>query len=173
MGRSKNAVLTPPNQKQAGDMLSEYADNDARIDETNAVLDQKITALRDEVAVELDELKSRNKDLMTGIQLFAETNRDKLFDKKKSLELQHGTIGFRLSTPSLKGIPRKGDKLNALIAYFRKFLPGYIRTQEELNKELIISDREKTELLAHLRTQGLTVQQSETFYIDLKKEDIK
>jgi len=86
--------------------------------------------------------------------------------------MQHGTIGFRLGTPKVKGMPRKGEKLDAVLSFFRQFLPGYLRVQEEINKELLIADREMEDVKAQIKTQGLEIVQDETFFIDLKKEDV-
>ncbi len=171
MARTKKAVLTPPTYKEAQAIVGEYAKLDAKLIEKQALLDQKITTLREEAADELNELKGAKKELLTNIQLFAETNREKYFSKKKSLDMQHGEIGFRIGTPKLTGIPRKGEKLDKLVDYLRQYMPDFLRIKTEINKELIIADREKEETQTHLKVQGLKITRSETFFIELKKEE--
>jgi len=172
MARTKSAVLTPPTYEEAQKLLGEYATKDARKVELQAQLDQKITDLREQFAPELNELVNTQGELMTRIQLFAETNRDSFFAKKKSLDLQHGIIGFRIGNPKLKGIPRKEDALDKIINYLKQYLPDYARTKTEINKELLIANREKAEIVTHMRTLGLSVEQDESFFIELKKEEI-
>lgn len=173
MARKKAAVLTPPNYKEAQILLRQYAEMDAKQVEKQAQLDQEIIVLREQSAADLNELIEGKKELLIGIQLFAETNRDKHFSDKKSVDMQHGIIGFRTGTPKLSGVPRKGEKLDKTLAYFNSYAPDYVRTKVELNKELIIADREKDELKTHLRTQSLKITQAETFFIELKKEEIE
>jgi len=53
----------------------------------------------------------------------------------------------------------------------KKTHAAYVRAKEEPNKELLLDDREKTEVKLMLPDIGLEVDQDETFFIDLKKED--
>ncbi len=170
--RTKQATFNPIDYDKAQTLIADYAMADAKAAEINAVLDQQITEIREKAAPELNELEEKKKSLMTQIQVFAETNREKYFSEKKSLEMQHGMIGFRLGTPKVKGMPRKGEKMEALLGFFRSFLPNYIRTQEEINKELLIADREKDEVKTKIKMQGLEIVQTETFFIELKKEEV-
>lgn len=170
MARTKSAVLTPPSYNEVQTLLGRYAELDAKQVEKQAQLDQKITVLRDKAAPEINSIVEQKKEMLTKIQLFAETNREKYFSKKKSLDLQHGIVGFRVGTPKLKGVPR-GAKLLGLLNYFKSYLPGYIRTKTELDKEKILADRNKEEVQNHLKVKGLKVAQTETFFIELKKEE--
>ena len=96
-------------------------------------------------------------------------NRDELFTKRKSLETTHGTIGFRTGTPKLKTL--KGFTWNAVVNMLKEFLPGYVRTSEEANKEKLLADRESEEVVALFPKVGITVVQDETFFVEPKKEE--
>ncbi|MDD5705089.1 MAG: host-nuclease inhibitor Gam family protein [Kiritimatiellae bacterium] len=89
------------------------------------------------------------------------------FAAKKSLELVHGTLGFRTGQPALKPIKgvRWEDVQNILASGHR----DYIRLSEEIAKDLILADRDSLgdDGLAAL---GLRVEQSERFFVDPKME---
>ena len=53
----------------------------------------------------------------------------------------------------------------------REFLPGYIRTTEEITKDKLLADRDVENMPDAMARCGITVAQDETFYIDPKKEE--
>lgn len=89
------------------------------------------------------------------------------FVPRKSLELLHGTIGYRTGQPALKTI--KGVRWQDVMTLLARH-PAYIRTILEPDKEAILADRDglgETGLAA----LGLRVEQAERFYIDPKVEE--
>ncbi len=149
--------------------FADYARADARIQKINATMDIEMTRIREKYQDELGklaELKDKSFDLM---QAYALENREELFSKRKSMETTHGTMGFRTGTPKLKTL--KGFTWGAVVNLLKEFLPGYVRTSEEANKEKLLADRESEEVTALFPKVGITVVQEETFYVEPKKEE--
>ena len=96
-------------------------------------------------------------------------NQAELFSKKKSLEMVHGTIGFRTGTPKLKTL--KGFTWASALQLVKEFLPDFIRSTEEIAKDKLLADREDETVAANLGRCGITVVQDESFYVEPKKEE--
>lgn len=155
--RVKKTVLTNISESQMNEALTAYAKADASIVRINADLDVKFTKLRDE--------KTEAFDL---VQAFALENKETQFSKKKSLELSHGVIGFRIGTPKLKN--KKGFTWAAVTNLLKEFLPGCVRTVDEPAKDKLLADRNDEVVAPLLEKVGVEVVQDEAFYIELKKE---
>lgn len=155
--------------EQAEAIMSDYAMLDARLSEITSKMDQKITEIRELHAEALQRLSEQRQEKLTQLQLFAETNKQ-LFDKKKSVEMAHGVIGFRTGTPKLK--PVKGFTWPAITNMLKQFLPDYVRTVDEPAKDKLLADREKEEVKKFFGRDGIgcEVVQDETFFVELKKE---
>lgn len=149
--------------------LAEFASADARISQINAEMDVEITKIREGRSVELLQLEAKKSSAMEVIQYWAETNKEAVFGKKRSLDMTHGVVGFRLGqwkATLAKGVKKWDEVLDAC----RTVAPQWIRTKEEVNKELMINAREVDAAL--LGQVGVVVAQEESFYVDLKKEGI-
>jgi len=147
---------------------AEYASSDAKEAKVNADMDVQFTRIREKNADELATLKERKEKALEVLQAYCSENYDALFSKKKSMEIAHGVIGFRTGTPKLK--TRKGFTWESVQTLIKKLNPFYIRPKEELNKELLLADREK--LKTELADYGLEVVQDEVFFVELKKEEV-
>ena len=97
--------------------------------------------------------------------------------------MAHGTIGFRTGTPKLKTL--KGFTWASALTLVKKYIPGYVRTNEEIAKDKLLADRE-LEAVEFMESEitkkripmcdamaecGIIVAQDETFYVEPKKED--
>ena len=165
--RVKKAAKTAKTREEIEGVMSDYATAESKYQKLTASMELAITAIRDKNEAELTELKSMINEKVDDLQLFAETNPD-LFEKVKSLDMVHGSIGFRTGTPKLK-LLRKLTLKDVLIL-IKKKLPNYIRVKVELSKDKLISDREKKEVNKHFDYCGIEVVQEETFFVELKKE---
>lgn len=170
MPRQKKATVVPPlNLKEADKVLSQYAQADARIEQINSAMDEAFTKIREQYGAELQELQETKSLNFQKIQMFAETN-TQLFDKKKSYDTSHGTIGFRTGTPKLKA--QKGYTLKSALTLLQRFnATDYIRTKVEMAKDVLIANRNQDDCKKLMEDAGLEVVQDDTFYIELKKEE--
>ena len=97
----------------------------------------------------------------------------RVFKKKKSFLMSQGLIGFRTGTPKLK--TSKGFTWAAILKLLGVDELGktYIKTVEQPMKDRLIADREKDTVKLLMKKTGIEVVQDETFYIELKKEEIE
>lgn len=167
--REKKTVYSGVKQEEMELAFADYARADARIQKINATMDIEMTRIRGKYQDELGKLAETKDKAFDILQAYALENRDELFSKRKSLETTHGTMGFRTGTPKLKTL--KGFTWGAVVNLLKEFLPGYVRTSEEANKEKLLADRESEEVTALFPKVGITVVQEETFYVEPKKEE--
>lgn len=167
--REKKPVLQPASTEQAETIMADYATVDAKINEITAKMDQGITKIREMYADELQQLGEQREERILQLQMFAEGNRG-LFEKKKSLEMAHGILGFRTGTPKLKTL--KGFTWPAVTNMLKQFLPAYVRTVDEPAKDKLLADRDIAEVNRFFTKDGIgcEVVQDETFFVELKKE---
>lgn len=166
--REKKTVYSGVKQEEMELAFADYARADARIQKINATMDIEMTRIREKYQDELGKLAETKEKSFDIMQAYALENRDELFSKRKSLETTHGTMGFRTGTPKLKTL--KGFTWGAVVNLLKEFLPGYVRTSEEANKEKLLADRESEEVVALFPKVGITVVQDETFFVEPKKE---
>ncbi|MEI6898662.1 MAG: host-nuclease inhibitor Gam family protein [Bacteroidota bacterium] len=168
--REKKVVISGISREQAEEAFASYAMADARQQQLTAKMDQQITKIREQYSDDLADLQETKDKAFAEMQVFGLEQKDNLFSKKKSLELTHGIIGFRTSTPTLK--PRKGFTWNAITNLLKEFLPAYVRIKEEPAKDKLISDREIPEVSNLFDKVGVYVDQDEAFFVECKKEEV-
>lgn len=165
--REKKPVMVCKTAEDAENVMAKYATADAKLQKINAIMDEQITAIRNKYADEITELKDEQEETLKNLHFFAETNAD-LFDKKKSMQMAHGVIGFRTGTPKLKTNPK--FTWGAVTEQLKSYLPQYIRITEEPAKDKLLADRDDEEVNKLFKKCGFSVVQDETFYVELKKE---
>jgi len=168
--REKKVVITGISRDQAEEAFAAYAHADARQQQLTAKMDVEITRIREKFQDTLNELQEVKDNAFDTMQAFGMENKDVLFSKKKSLEMVHGLVGFRIGTPKLK--TRKGFTWGAVTNMLKEFLPTYVRISEEPAKDKLIADRDDPEVSEALVKCGIYVDQDETFYVEPKKEDL-
>jgi phage host-nuclease inhibitor protein Gam len=132
-------------------------------------LDLAITCLRngyDKIFGAIDEQLAEK---TAAARAWADANPAE-FKGLKSLELTHGTVGFRTGQPTLKTLRGWTWKRVLEVLLLLPKLPAeYIRRSPEVNKEAILADRKRL-TDEGLRALGLEVIQTESFFIDPKIE---
>lgn len=174
-------VLTGVSRQQAEEAMKDFADAFSDKNGLTADLDQRLAEVRQEYAEVMEEVEGRMAKAMEVLMAYANENREQEFSKKKSMELMHGTIGFRTGTPKLKTM--KGFTWMACTKLVERLLPGvYIRTKEpELAKDMLLADRnaervklegsdECVTMKEALERCGICVVQDDTFYVEPKTE---
>lgn len=154
-------------QQEAEDELSIYAEADARLQKLVAKLELEIIKIREKYNQEIIELNETIEDKTKILNQFADDNSE-LFQPKKSLELLHGTIGFRIGKPKLKLL--RGFTWASVTQLLKEFLPEYVRKAEEPMKDKLLADRENESVNKKFPKLGIKIIQEETFYIEPKKE---
>lgn len=168
--REKKIVLQGVTGEEMEDAFTAYAMADAKLQKVNAIMDVKITEVREKYADEiakLNEIRDRN---FETLQAWSIENKDELFTKKKSMDHAHGVIGFRTGTPKLKAL--KGFTWGAVTNLLKEFLPAYVRVTEEPAKDKLLADRDNEDTASQFSKCGISVIQDETFFVELKKEEV-
>jgi len=91
---------------------------------------------------------------------------------RRSLQMSHGELGFRTSPPSVKPLNRKFT-LDKILALMRRYLPGYIRTVEDIDREAIIASRNEPIVQDTLVKCGLRIIQTTKFYVEPKLDQVE
>lgn len=180
--RQKKTIIQGVTRESADEAFASYAKSDAQIQKINADIELQCAKIREKYQDRIAVLTDERDKAFDILQAFATENQAELFSKKKSLEMAHGTIGFRTGTPKLKTL--KGFTWASALNLVKTFLPSYIRQTEEIAKDKLLADRDVEVMVAGdpnnrgfqpLRVQladvGIQVVQEEAFYVEPKKED--
>ena len=184
MTRKKKTIITAVSRETADEAFAAYAKSDAQISKINAEIELQCAKIRERYADRLATLTIERDNAFDILHAYATENQAELFTKKKSLDMAHGTIGFRTGTPKLKTL--KGFTWAAALQLAIKFLPiNYIRQTQELAKDRLLADREATDIPVYdtptgdprtttmteaMAICGMQVVQDETFYVEPKRE---
>ena len=168
--RQKKTVITGVSRETADEAFATFAKADASINKINAEIELQCAKNREKYQDKLASLTSDRECAFDTLQAYATENQAELFTKKKSLDMAHGTIGFRTGTPKLKTL--KGFTWASALNLVKEFLPDFIRTSEEVAKDKLLADRDVEGMTDSMAKCGIQVVQDETFYVEPKKEDV-
>lgn len=166
--RIKNDVEVIETRERAEEVAGEIAAATINQDAIRAMMDARIQAIRDEYELELLACALILEQNMPAMQAWAEAHPD-LFPEKKSLDMVHAKVGFRIGMPKCKTL--RGftwEKVKALLVNRNL---GYTRTTVEVDKEALIADRDKLGADG-LSARGVCVTQDETFFLEPKREEV-
>ena len=183
MARQKKTIITGVTREAADEAFATYTKNEAQIQKINADIELQCAKIREKRQVELAQLTQERDKAFDTLQAFASENKAELFAKKKSLDMAHGTIGFRTGNPKLKLL--KGFTWASALTLVKKYIPVYVRMTEDVNKEKLLADRwlkevefnenettrKKLPMTNAMAECGIIVAQDETFYVEPKKEE--
>lgn len=122
----------------------------AEIENKELEAEKKINSTREKVAKQVKPLLQKIKPLENGILAYAEYNKDELFEKKKTVDLMFGKLGFRKSTKiSIKkttlGLLKKfrfKDAINLKEIVNKETLSNWPNTQlEKVDAQRIVEDK--------------------------------
>lgn len=148
--------------------LGKLAKAVAERDQLTAELEARLTEIRQRFEGRIEGLDSIVEAATDRLQAWAEANPSE-FATKKSLDLLHGTVGFRTGNPTLKTLAgwtwdRVQEKLVGPLA-------RYVRTKTEPDKAGLHGAHTRGEIDdGQLRAIGLRVVQDEAFFVETKTE---
>ena len=166
--RAKKQVLANIAEADYQENLAVYAKSEAEIRKINAEIDLATQKLREKHADKLDNL-SKAKDASFDVVMQYAEEHPELFEKKRSIETAFGILGYRLGTPKVDR--RKGFTWSACLELLKAKFPQFVKVKEDINKEALLADKTLSE--NDLKTVGVEIIQNDTFYIDLKTEEVK
>ena len=168
MKRAKSATEKIDTRDRAEAVSREIAGAVVLRDSYTAEMERHIQDVRARYETRLLECALLIEQKLPALQAWAEASPE-LFKDKKSLDMVHATIGFRTGTPKCK--PLRGWTWEKVRSYLLEYAIGYTRTTVEIDKEALISDREKLGR-SGLADHGVQVTQDETFYVEPKREGV-
>lgn len=142
--QSIEAGAAPRTREEAEAVLSTIGRAQQSIAELEALMNQQLTAVREDYEGRISELTAAAKDLFTGLQQWAEANRGELLvGNSKTVKLASGELQWRTTPPKVsfaKGVTEEDviDRLNELgVSAFT----GYVRVKHELDKEALLKNQ--------------------------------
>jgi len=146
--------------------MNDYAAKDAHLRGITADLDKEIAAVRERYAPQIAAAEGAMIPVAEAIEEWAALHPD-AFDKKKSLELVGGRIGYRTTPPAVrlvKGV-REDTAIDRILA--SQYRDLYARETHEIAKDVILADYSAGTLTEKtLEKLGLRIHQQESFFID-------
>lgn len=153
--------------------LLELARHESFITKKEVAMNERIQSIKEKFDEETVEARAQKALIEGEIESFCRMNKFD-FQKQRSKDLVHGSVGFRTNPPKVNQLSRKYT-VKTSIEFLRKLFDGkYIRMKEEIDKEKILSDYAAEELDdKKLAGVGLRVDQDETFFTQINWETIK
>ncbi len=167
--RQKKQVITGVSREAAEEALGAYAKAQAEAAKVTAEIELACARIREKHQERLSRLQEEMDGSFATLQAWATENQGELFAKKKSVDMVHGTIGFRTGTPKLKTL--KGFTWASALQLVKEFLPGHIRTTEEIAKDKLLADRDDEAVAPLMGRCGIQVVQDESFFVEPKSEE--
>lgn len=159
MARQSKKLIQEVNIENCEEAFVKYNNATSQLQVLEGNMNKAITAIKEKFESKITGLQEEKDDAFEMMQAYAEAHPEQ-FEKKKSMGFTHGIIGFRTGTPKLQ--PRKGFKWAGVLETIKESFGKYIRVKEELNKELLLADRNTIDL----KEMHLEVIQDETFYVE-------
>lgn len=164
--RIKLTVAAPKTREEMETLVGDIAALKIKERALTAEMDAKIKSVKDHYQGQLTGLNESLAHKMPCALAWAEAHPDD-FGKLRSIEMLHGTLGWRTNTPSLKTL--SGWTWDRVLEAVKRLprLAAYIRTKEEINKQALLGDRD-TLGADGLRAIGVKVVQEEEFFVEPK-----
>jgi len=162
----KPALPAAVSREEAERLVGEITELTIKRNALVADMDAAVTAARARYEVTLANTEARIDTLTDSVRDWANANPEE-FGKKKSLEMTHGTIGFRTGMPKLKTL--SGWTFARVLVALQGFSWGsaFTRIKVEVDKEALISSYASENIsAAELREIGVRVDQEESFFVD-------
>lgn len=123
------------NWDEVDSALKRMGEIDIALEEIKGDATLQINKIKDEAKKSAAPLESERKHIEKVIKLFAENRKDE-FSKKRSRELNFGTVGYRLVKSV--SIPRDKEKVSALLKSLKSYgLSTCIKFEEKPDKDKI------------------------------------
>lgn len=153
-------------REQAEESMRLLAIETYKLDAEEAALNKELAAVRVKHEACITAYQETIELLEAQVRSWADKSPDS-FSKKKSVDMVHGTCGYRTSPPSIKPVPGvTWEKVKAILDSKR---PDFIRVIKEVDKEALLAARSLM-TADDFAVLGLRIHQPEEFYVDPKKD---
>ncbi len=169
--RIRKRIVVAPSKEEVGEVMRSFAEASSKIKELEALEELQLLEVRKTYHKKAETLLEQKQKAMEKLEAFGIHNKDELFRKKRSMDLQHGVIGFRTGTPKVSK-PRS-ITWNKVIETLNETGSDFLRTRVEVDKDKIIASRDDKDLMQELSQMGVSVVQEETFFITIKEGQLE
>jgi len=154
--------------------LGELVELKAQEDGVESEMNDALKAIRDQFAPALAQIGEARSEAESQVKAFCVEHRAD-FGARKSRELTHGTVSFRLGNPTLALKNRDWNWKSVLASVkgaMNVVLRRCVRVKEEIDKEAVLAAKAAGKVTdQELAESGLKVAQKETFGIELRYEE--
>lgn len=164
-------MWVPTSEQEVEQALQELATMQRDRLSIEQAISEEVARLRENCRVRVERIDSRSSELTKGIAAYCQVHRDALTDsgKVKTHKFTHGLVKWRL-TPWAAIVTGKAKVETVLAALKERGLTQFIRSKEELNKELLVSNRME---VAEAEIPNLEIQRKEEFVIETIEQSIE
>ena len=161
-------ATTIMNRADLENVLGRYAATVIEADALKAELDRKTNELRAGYEERAAALGKRAEIFFADIEAYLANNPEEIPAGRKSLELLHGTVGYRTGNPTVR-LPRGADEGELCQELKGAGLPEFVRAREEVDRAAVLAAND--DVRAALAAHGVKVTQiRDRFYIEIKRE---
>lgn len=162
---------------QYQEALNGYISNNTRYETQAAKYIAELEKLEKKYKPGLDEITAEQEKQETTVQQYCEENRATLFGEAQTIEVNGAKLAFKAGTAKValtvetEGMDKEALKLawERALQAVKKKLPEYVRTEEELAKNLLLEHKDIKGLGKKLEACGLKISAEETFSIKIPK----
>lgn len=169
--RKTKKVIQNVTADQAEEASRAFAEAQTQLEKIEAKMNEELNAVKAKYQADITDLKDSMDEPFEVLEVYAEEQKEK-WGKKKSTDLLHCTIGFRTGQP--KVAKEKGFSWDAIADLMNSDPMGipFVRKTIEVDKAAILAEDDEVKL-GELRTRfRVFVEQEETFYATVKKEEV-
>ena len=152
----RTVVAVPKSLTEAAQFLAQIGKEQRATDEIQANFNARVDELKAKAMADDKPHQEMVSQLVEGLFVFAEANRDELTDrgKRKTVVVPTGTFGWRMTPPSVKLRDVKSILKSLKALKLRRF----IRTKEEVDKKAMLKEPEMAKTVI-----GVSISQDEEF----------
>lgn len=171
MARTAKKTKINISLSEAQEAAHSYADISIRKETLESEMNAKLAAIRAEYEPNITGLNEQLAEPYETLESYAKETKDEW--KNKSLELSACVIGFRTNPPSVGKI--KGVTWDGIVALLKgkKILKPFVAVKEAIDKAAILKSQTDAKIMKELTSVGVTIEQSEQFFVEEKKEKAK
>jgi len=154
-------------QSEAQDAAKTYCEAQHQLQQLQGEMNGKISKVQEKYADKITNCAQVSEAAEALLKTFAKEQHPN-WEGRKSLDLVHCTIGVRTSQP--KVVLPDDVKPETLLHTVAKHFPALIRTEQQLDKTIILSMQGSPEAKKLHDKTGISVEQTENYYVKLKSK---
>ena len=170
MRTSKRIVSTITDRAGLEESVGQYARIVLEKEAVELELTERTRKIREDYEEKSAALAKKADAAFDDISSYAAIHPEEFPKDKKSIDLLHGTIGYRTGMPRLL-LPRGREEAEVVGELKSAGLGAFVRQKEELDRAKILSSAAQDDNLRDaFELRGIRVSQVERFFVDIKRE---